>query len=39
VTGLDRVETLVEQLTELDAASERAALIRAQVASMMHRFA
>jgi tetratricopeptide (TPR) repeat protein len=39
VQALDRLEALVGQLVQLDAASARAALIQAQVAAMMHRFA
>ena len=39
VQALDRLETLVGQLVQVDAASARTALIQAQVASMMHRFA
>jgi tetratricopeptide (TPR) repeat protein len=39
VQALDRLEALVGQLTQVEAASARAALIQAQVASMMHRFA
>jgi hypothetical protein len=39
VQALDRLEALVGQLAQVEAASARAALIQAQVASMMHRFA
>jgi tetratricopeptide (TPR) repeat protein len=39
VQALDRLEALVRQLAQVEAASARAALIQAQVASMMHRFA
>ena len=39
VQALDRLEALVGQLAQVGAASARAALIQAQVASMMHRFA
>jgi tetratricopeptide (TPR) repeat protein len=39
VQALDRLETLVGHLAQVEAASARTALIRAQVASMMHRFA
>ena len=39
VQALDRLEALVEQLARVESASARAALIQAQVASMMHRFA
>ena len=38
VFALDRVELLAAQLVQADAASARAMLIRAQVASMAHRF-
>ena len=38
-TALDRLETLAEQLVRVDAASARTALIQAQIASMVHRFA
>jgi tetratricopeptide (TPR) repeat protein len=37
--GLDRLESLVNQLARLDNESMRTALINAQVASMAHRFA
>ncbi len=37
--ALDRLEVLVRQLTQVEAASARTALVQAQVASMMHRFA
>jgi tetratricopeptide (TPR) repeat protein len=39
VSALDRLEALVRQLVQIDAASPRTALIQAQVASMTHRFA
>ena len=39
LTALDRLEFLAKQLSQTDAASARTALIQAQVASMMHRFA
>ena len=39
VQALDRLEVLLGQLVQVEAASARAALIQAQVASMMHRFA
>ncbi len=39
LTALDRLEFLAKQLSRTDAASARTALIQAQVASMMHRFA
>ena len=39
VQALDRLEALVGQLAQVEAASVRTALIQAQVASMMHRFA
>jgi tetratricopeptide (TPR) repeat protein len=39
VQALDRLEDLVGQLAQVEAASASAALIQAQVASMMHRFA
>jgi tetratricopeptide (TPR) repeat protein len=39
VQALDRLEALVGQLPRVESASSRAALIQAQVASMMHRFA
>ena len=39
LTALDRLEFLAKQLSQPDAASARTALIQAQVASMMHRFA
>ena len=39
VQALDRLEALVGQLAQVEAASARTALIQAQVASMMHRFA
>ena len=39
VEALDRLEALVGQLAEFDATSARTALIQAQVASMVHRFA
>jgi tetratricopeptide (TPR) repeat protein len=39
VHALDRLDELVEQLVQVGAASARAALIQAQVAAMMHRFA
>ena len=38
VQALDRLEALVGRLAQVEAASARAALIHAQVASMMHRF-
>jgi tetratricopeptide (TPR) repeat protein len=38
VAALDRLEALVKELLQLDAASARTALIQAQVASMTHRF-
>lgn len=38
-SALDRLETLAAQLAHLDAASGRTALIQAQVASTIHRFA
>ena len=37
--ALDRLEVLAVQLSQTDAVSARTALIQAQVASMMHRFA
>ena len=39
VQALDRLEALVGHLAQVEAASARAALIQAQIASMMHRFA
>ena len=39
VQALDRLEALAAQLARVESASARAALIQAQVASMMHRFA
>jgi tetratricopeptide (TPR) repeat protein len=39
VQALDRLEAFVGQLVQVDAASARAALIQAQVAAMLHRFA
>jgi tetratricopeptide (TPR) repeat protein len=39
VQALDRLEVLVGRIAQVEAASARAALIQAQVASMMHRFA
>ena len=39
VQALDRLKTLVGHLDQVEASSARTALIRAQVASMMHRFA
>ena len=39
LTALDRLEFLAKQLSQTDAASARIALVQAQVASMMHRFA
>ena len=39
VQALDRLEALAGQLARVEPASARAALIQAQVASMMHRFA
>jgi tetratricopeptide (TPR) repeat protein len=39
LTVLDRLECLAKQLSQTDAASARTALIQAQVASMVHRFA
>ena len=39
VQALDRLEALVGQLAQVEGASARAALVQAQVASMMHRFA
>jgi hypothetical protein len=39
LSALDRVDSLARQLAEMDAESARTALIQAQVASMMHRFA
>jgi tetratricopeptide (TPR) repeat protein len=39
LTALDRLEFLARQLSQTDAASARTALVEAQVASMMHRFA
>jgi tetratricopeptide (TPR) repeat protein len=39
LAALDRVETLVNQLSRVDAESMRTALISGQVASMAHRFA
>jgi tetratricopeptide (TPR) repeat protein len=39
VQVLDRLEALVGNLAQVEAASARTALIQAQVASMMHRFA
>jgi tetratricopeptide (TPR) repeat protein len=38
LSALDRLDSLVNQLVQLDGRSARTALIRAQVASMMHRF-
>jgi hypothetical protein len=38
LSALDRLDSLANQLVQLDAGSARTALIRAQVASMMHRF-
>jgi tetratricopeptide (TPR) repeat protein len=38
LSALDRMETLAEQLVQLDSSSARAALIQAQVASALHRF-
>ena len=38
LSALDRLESLAEQLAQLDASSPRAALIQAQVASALHRF-
>ena len=38
VTALDRVEFLAAELSQVDAASARVALVQAQVASMAHRF-
>ena len=37
-SALDRLESLAEQLVQLDASSPRTALIQAQVASTLHRF-
>jgi tetratricopeptide (TPR) repeat protein len=37
-SALDRMESLAEQLAQLDASSLRTALIQAQVASALHRF-
>ena len=37
-SALDRLESLVEQLVQLDASSPRTCLIQAQVASTLHRF-
>jgi tetratricopeptide (TPR) repeat protein len=37
-SALDRLDSLANQLVQLDAGSARTALIRAQVASIMHRF-
>jgi tetratricopeptide (TPR) repeat protein len=39
VQALDRLEALAGQLARVESASARSALIQAQVASMMHRFA
>jgi len=39
VSALDRVETLAMRLAEADAGSARTALVQAQLASMVHRFA
>ena len=39
VTALDRLEFLVRKLSKSDPGSARTALVRAQVTSMMHRFA
>ena len=39
VQALDRLDALVVQLAQFESASARTALIQAQVASMMHRFA
>src|SRR5215471_8039508 len=39
VFALDRLQHLVQELVQLDAASARTALIQAQIASMAHRFA
>jgi tetratricopeptide (TPR) repeat protein len=39
LTALDRLECLAKQLSQTDAASARAALIQAQITSMVHRFA
>jgi tetratricopeptide (TPR) repeat protein len=38
LTALDRLEFLAKQLSQMDAASARTALIQAQITSMMHRF-
>jgi tetratricopeptide (TPR) repeat protein len=38
LTALDRLEILAKQLSQMDAASTRTALIQAQTMSMMHRF-
>ena len=38
LSALDRLESLVEQLVQLDKGSARTALIQAQIASMTHRF-
>jgi tetratricopeptide (TPR) repeat protein len=37
-SALDRLNSLVEQLVQLDASTPRTGLIQAQVASMLHRF-
>jgi tetratricopeptide (TPR) repeat protein len=39
VQALDRLEVLAGELAQLEAASARAALVQAQVAAMLHRFA
>jgi hypothetical protein len=39
VSALDRLEALAHKLAQLDVASARTALIRARVASLLHRFA
>jgi tetratricopeptide (TPR) repeat protein len=38
-SALDRLDSLAEHLAEIDAESARTALVRAQIASMTHRFA
>ena len=38
ISALDRIEFLVAELVQADAASARTALIQAKTASMMHRF-
>jgi hypothetical protein len=38
LSALDRVDSLTRELIQVDAGSARTALIRAQIASMLHRF-